>query len=155
MRRLRKNKGLTQAELAKATKLDRKTIQRYELDKRQPKVEEVRKLAEALGVPQSELLEGSPPSLNRWVLQFKVAHEFKKEVFDLTGNVPCEFSITTTPLGGMVTLSGAWQEWTDDELFKHVMKRLKQARKSVINSGIDMGVVKPNNKSGGKSCGTI
>ena len=155
LRRLRKNKGLTQEELAFKVEVSVMTIRRWEWGNSTPQIEEVRKLAEALGVPQAELLEASPLPPNRWVLQLKVAHEFKKEVFDLTGNVPCEFSITTTPLGGMVTLSGAWQEWTDDELFKHVMKRLKQARKSVINSGIDMGVVKPNNKSGGKSCGTI
>ena len=145
LRRLRKSKGLTQAELAEATKLDRKTIQRYELDKRQPKVEEVRKLAEALGVPQSELLEASPLPPNRWVLTVKIIDGFKEEVIDLSKAVPTVSCINTTPTGGFLTLGGSYELWTDDSNFKRFIADIKKYRNTVIQNGIALGGIKRSN----------
>ncbi|MDE6911086.1 MAG: helix-turn-helix domain-containing protein, partial [Lachnospiraceae bacterium] len=54
----RKNKGLTQRELAEKCHLATGTIQQYELGKRKPKIEQIQNIAEALDIPVEYLFEG-------------------------------------------------------------------------------------------------
>ncbi len=145
LRRLRKNKGLTQAELAYRVGMHELSISRYELDKRQPQVEEVRKLAEALGVPQSELLEGSPLPPHRWILTIRIVDELKEEVIDLSKAVPTVSCINTTPTGGFLTLGGSYELWTDNDNFKQFIADIKKYRKTVIQNGIALGGIKGSN----------
>ena len=143
LRRLRKKAGLTQEELAEIAQFDRKTIQRWELDKRQPSIEFVKRLAEALGVPQSELLEGSPPLLDHWVLTIRIVDEFKEEVIDLNNDFPPISNIILSHKGANVVLGGDYDIWADDKKFKRFIDELCANRQVAINHGISIGKIKP------------
>ena len=54
----RKQAGLTQSQLAEKCTVATITIQQYELDKRQPRLEQLSKIAVALGVTVSDLVDG-------------------------------------------------------------------------------------------------
>ena len=56
LKKIRKSKGITQEKLSTITKISITSIQRYELGKRQPNIEVVKKFAEALGVPIFDLI---------------------------------------------------------------------------------------------------
>lgn len=56
VRRLRRERGLTQHEVAAIAGLSRQTIQNIEVGRREPGSATLRKLARALRVPASELL---------------------------------------------------------------------------------------------------
>ena len=139
LRRLRKKAGLTQEELAEIAQFDRKTIQRWELDKRQPSIEYVKKLAEVLHVPISELLEGSPLPLDHWVLTVRIVDGIKEEVINLSKRITPTAVINTSKDGGLLTLGGSYELWTDDNNFKQLIADLKKYRKSVIQNGIALG----------------
>lgn len=60
----RKAKGFTQKQLAEAINVATGTIQQYELDKRQPRMEQFQKIANALEISTAELMgyeKGSIP----------------------------------------------------------------------------------------------
>lgn len=63
VRRYRRERGWTQAQLARKTGLSRKTISSIELGRERPLERTTRTLAEALGVEQDRLLglDGQPP----------------------------------------------------------------------------------------------
>lgn len=56
---LRKKRGLSQAKLAELVGVEQPTIQRWETGKREPDLAALDSLAKALGVPISQLLDGS------------------------------------------------------------------------------------------------
>ena len=56
----RKNQGLTQKELAERAGTATGTIQQYELGKRQPRADQLRAIASALGVTVDYLLDVKP-----------------------------------------------------------------------------------------------
>lgn len=56
IKKLRKNKGLTQDKLSEITKISIASIQRYESGKRQPNIQTLNKIAIVLDVPLNELL---------------------------------------------------------------------------------------------------
>lgn len=72
IRRIRKAKGLTQKELGKMCSINEVQIRQYELEKANPKIETIEKIANALNVPVTQLaenisfLDGNAP-LNRWI----------------------------------------------------------------------------------------
>ena len=57
MKRIRKERGLTQEQLAAQLGLHRKSYQRYECGTRRPNIYILLKIADILGVKASELLE--------------------------------------------------------------------------------------------------
>ncbi len=57
IKRIRKEKGLTQKQLADKLKCATGTIQQYELGKRQPRIEQLKRIATALDVDVWELIE--------------------------------------------------------------------------------------------------
>jgi transcriptional regulator with XRE-family HTH domain len=57
IRRLRKAKDMSQAELAKRAKLTRVYVTRLEAGQQDPSLSTINALAKALGVPVTELLE--------------------------------------------------------------------------------------------------
>ena len=58
LRRIRKERGMTQSELAAASGIHRITISKYEAGKVTPNVDSAKSLAEALGVTVDELING-------------------------------------------------------------------------------------------------
>lgn len=56
----RKNAGQTQKELAEKAGMATGTIQQYELEKRQPRLEHLQRIANALEVPVTDLFDNEP-----------------------------------------------------------------------------------------------
>ncbi|MBQ6664095.1 MAG: helix-turn-helix transcriptional regulator [Synergistaceae bacterium] len=56
IRNFRNKKGITQSELAKETDLSRNTIVNFETARRDPRVKDLKKIANALDVPIEQLL---------------------------------------------------------------------------------------------------
>ena len=56
LREIRKRIGITQEELANKINVSSKTLQRWEWGERQPRMEELKKLCEALHVTEAELM---------------------------------------------------------------------------------------------------
>lgn len=54
----RKKQGLSQEKLAKMSGLSRYTIMNFESGKRDPRIKDLRKIANALNVPIEELISG-------------------------------------------------------------------------------------------------
>lgn len=57
IRYFRKERGYTQKQLSELAGIATITLQQYELDKREPKLENLQKIAEALGIPIAALLD--------------------------------------------------------------------------------------------------
>ena len=142
LKTVRKSKGISQAELAYLVGVHETTIRRWENDdKQQPRVEEVKRIAEALHISEQELLSDSPQS-SGWVLTVKIAHDFSEEVIDMSKSIPRKASITTTPEGGFLCLGGDYSLWTDDNSFKKFIADIKKFRATVIQNGIALGGIK-------------
>ena len=62
LKEIRERKGLTQDELAIKTGLHLTTIGKYEIDSREPKATQLKRLADALGVRMEEFFKGSKKS---------------------------------------------------------------------------------------------
>lgn len=61
IRQARKNAGLTQRELGEKMGIEQSTVRRYETDRLNPKVETLRKIANACGVPLSYFIPDLGP----------------------------------------------------------------------------------------------
>ena len=136
----RKKKGLTQEELAHRLGISIMTIRRWEWGGVIPRVDEVKRLAEVLGVTEQDLLNKSPAT--SWRLSIRIAQDFEEEVIDLSKGIPLIASITTTRDGGLITLGGNYSNWTDDSAFKQIISELRKLRNSVIQNGKALGGIK-------------
>lgn len=130
LRYFRKRTGLNQEELAERVGLSVMTIRRWEWDERTPRMEEVKRLAQALNVQEDELFNDAPAE--KWVLQIIVADN-KKEVFiDMTKNMPCVASIAGNPYGATLELSGKWETFADDDMFMDLIEQLMNSRETLL-----------------------
>ncbi len=141
LRRLLKQQRLSQQELADALDIPRNTVWRWVNDKTTPESNKLQSLATLLHVSVDDLLNNSAPDHRGWVLQIKVAHEFKEEVIDLSKDVPIECSITATPKGAYFTLGGNWGLWTEDNK-KSLIKQINKFFSTVQQNGIALGGIK-------------
>ena len=141
LKELRKKAGLTQSELANAIGASLLTIFRWEKGERQPRMDEIKKLAQALNVTDSELLNGKQ-DLGTWQLRIEVANDFRQEVIDVSKSVPTVASITTTPYGAFLSLGGNYELWKDDNSFKRFIADLKKYRSVAIQNGVALGGIK-------------
>lgn len=144
LKALRKKAGLTQEELANDTRVSQKTIQRWECEERQPRLEEIKALALALGVSENDLLNDPPPDTpGDWVITFKVADKFEQEVIDLTGNVQPISAIVATPAGCSLNIQAGWERLKTkadlERLFKRIMKETYPAIRA---NGVALGGIK-------------
>ena len=73
LKRVRKKTGLSQEDLAHKLELSTMTIRRWESGERQPRLEEIQKLAKALHISEDELLNGEPEAT--WVLRVEIKTE--------------------------------------------------------------------------------
>ncbi len=137
LRELRKSRGMSQSTLAELVKVSLKTVQRWELEQRQPRMDEVLSLARALHISPDELL--NPESSNDWVLTIKTADSFE-EVINLTrNNFDCIAQLTTTKQGAGLLLTGSYEMFADNDKFKAFINQVKKARQIVLQNGEAMG----------------
>ena len=141
LRAFRKKKGFTQEELADRAKITLRTFIRWENGETQPRIDEIRKLAQALNVTEQELLAGEPKAAE-WILTVKIAEDFQEEVIDVNKNVPTVASIITTPKGGYICLGGDYSLWSNPENFKKLIRDLKKFQSTVIQNGRALGGIK-------------
>lgn len=64
IKRIRKEKGLTQKQLGNLCRMADSAVRRYELGKAKPKLKTIHKIAEGLGVPVQELVDNCGPEYN-------------------------------------------------------------------------------------------
>ena len=140
LREARKKKGLTQEEFANRIGFALKTIVRWEQGKSTPSVNVVKQLAEVLSVTEQDLLTSTPK--HGWRLSVRIAQDFREEVIDMTQPIPLVATITTTKDGGLLTLGGAYSNWTDDKAFNSLVADLYRLRSSVIQNGKALGGIK-------------
>jgi transcriptional regulator with XRE-family HTH domain len=62
LKRIRTEKGFTQASLAEAIGNSYRNVQNWEQGQREPSLQSLRDLAGALGVSLADLVEGEPPT---------------------------------------------------------------------------------------------
>ena len=74
----RKNTGLTQRELAERSRTATGTIQQYELGKRQPRIEQLQRIASALDVDVNWLMNGQTLEEQDQVWKDQVARRFEE-----------------------------------------------------------------------------
>ena len=141
LRAFRKKKGFSQEELADRAKITLRTFIRWENGETQPRIDEIRRLAQALNVTEQELLTGDPKAAE-WVLTVKIAEEFREEVIDVSRSVPTVASIITTPQGGYLCLGGDYSLWSNPENFKKLIRDLKKFQATVIQNGRALGGIK-------------
>ena len=136
LKKLRKKAGLSQEELANVLGLSYMTIRRWEAEKVSPRFEEIKALAKALAIPETDLLNDAPPdSKGGWVLNISIKQDLKEEVLDLGKPIPQIATIVTTRTGAYVALGGDYSLWADDAGFKNIIAELKKMRAGVLQQG--------------------
>lgn len=141
LKELRKKAGYTQESLSEVLAISFMTVRRWESGKVTPRMDEMKKLAQALGVTDDELLNVKQET-GTWQLRIEVANDFKQEVIDVSKSVPRIASIQTTPNGGFLVLGGDYSLWQDDNNFKRFVADLKKYRSVVIQNGVALGGIK-------------
>lgn len=74
IKRIRKEKGLTQKQLGKKCGMAESTLRQYELGYRHPKIETIQKIADALEVPIIDLAE------NITIAEYKQTEEYRRSL---------------------------------------------------------------------------
>ena len=142
LKALRKKAGLTQEELAHSSGYSIMTIRRWEWGERSPRVEEIKALAAALGVPEADLLNDPPPEHSgEWVITFKVADKFTKEEIDLNGNIQPIAQITVTPDGIAFTVKSDWEKLKTEAGLKQLFKQVLKAYPAMRSNGVALGAL--------------
>ncbi len=78
IKEIRKEAGLTQKELAEMCEIAIITIQQYERNKRQPRIEQLQRIAAALGVLPGDLLQDGMYPTSEEMAAIHAAHEAAK-----------------------------------------------------------------------------
>lgn len=119
---IRKQKKMTQEELAHALSINAVTLSRWENGHFEPKVSILKKLCEVLGCTETELLNG--PASQNWELRLVVS---KEGVIDMTGTTStATLNIGDTAMG--ITLSAGYELWEDDAKFEELISQLRRKR---------------------------
>jgi transcriptional regulator with XRE-family HTH domain len=79
LRSVRREKGLTQAQVADLSGLSRRMIVHYEMHVKMPPLNKVKKIAEALGVSADELIGTSKPTKYQ-IEEEKISHSLMKRL---------------------------------------------------------------------------
>ena len=141
LKKYREKANLTQNELAKLIGVQCQTVWRWEHEEREPSLDLLKKLANALNVTEDELLNGNEKN-NQWILQIFTADKFK-EAIDLSAKkMNCVSQMTITPDGAGLLLTGNWDIWGDQKQFKNLVKQLEKARDIVLQNGKALGSIK-------------
>ena len=125
LRDLRKRAGFSQTELAQLVGVSLLTIFRWENAERQPRLEEIKKLAEVLHVSESELLNGS--ARNEWELRLVVSKTKEGGTIDMTSSKSSAvLNISDDAMA--ITLSAPYELWSDDSKFEELIADLRRKR---------------------------
>jgi repressor len=139
IRACRKKLAINQKTLATLVDVSFTTVRRWEKNERAPRVDELQRLCEVLGVSEAELLRG--PAEEKWVLEIKIA-DSKEEVIDMTGTMPCVAAITGTQSGANLQLSAKWETFRDDAKFQDFIDQVTRARGLLLEMGAGMEKLK-------------
>ena len=143
LKKLRKKAGLTQEELSETLGISYMTVRRWESGKSIPRIDEIRRIAQALNVPESDLLNDPPPVSGEWVITLKVSNKLDKEEINLIGNVQPVTSIQATPDGCAVTIQAGWDMLKTKKQLEQLFKRiLKETYPAMRGNGVAFGSIK-------------
>ena len=137
---LRAKKGLTQIELAELIGVHELTVRRWELNHTEPRVSDVKRLCEVLGVTESELLNG--PSEDVWELRIRVKSELGREAIEMTPNMPCIATLDVTQEGAFLGVQAKWETFRDDEKFADLVRQFTEARALALETGDKLQKIK-------------
>ena len=143
LKKLRKKAGLTQEELAEKAGVSNITISQWENGIYAPTMTRIKALAQALNVPESDLLNDPPPNSGEWVITLKVNNKLEKEEINLIGNVQPVTSIQATPDGCAVTIQAGWDMLKTKKQLEQLFKRvLKETYPAMRGNGVAFGSIK-------------
>ena len=143
LKKLRKKAGVTQEKLADLIGVHETTIRRWENQGDNPKLGEMKALAQALNVPESDLLNDPPPNSGEWVITLKVNNKLEKEEINLIGNVQPVTSIQATPDGCAVTIQAGWDMLKTKKQLEQLFKRIiKETYPAMRGNGVAFGSIK-------------
>lgn len=147
LRALRKKAGLTQEKLAYLIGVHETTIRRWENNGDSPRAEDIYTIAHALGVPEADLLNDTPPvNTGEWLIRINVADKFSQEVIDLNGYIQPVAQITATPDGCSFTIKANWDLLQTPEGLEGLFKRiLKEYYPALRGNGVSFGSIKDKN----------
>ena len=131
IRRARKNKGLSQEELGELIGVHGNTVSAWENGVFLPKILIMQKLAQALDIPEKDLLTDPPD--DSWMLEIKISN---KEVIDMT---QCEYisNLNLQKNYAALTLGGIYEIFEDDAKFQDFIDQLLRARTKILRLGED------------------
>ena len=131
IRRARKNKGLSQEELGNLIGVHGNTVSAWENGVFLPKILIMQKLAQALDIPEKDLLTDPPD--DSWMLEIKISN---KEVIDMT---QCEYisNLNLQKNYAALTLGGIYEIFEDDAKFQDFIDHLVRARTKILRLGED------------------
>ncbi len=125
---LRKQKGYTQEKLAEKTGLSKMSIRRYETGERQPKVDQLFKIAHALEVPIIDLLEGLAWE-NDYAAVFDGLSSVKKE--ELTDEFIKGYYQTS------IKLNSVTSAWLREKKEKQIKQKISKSLKKLSSTGLE------------------
>lgn len=122
----REKSGLSLNKLADLINVQMNTVWRWESGRATPSAEMVQKLANVLGISETELLNGSQS--DEWKLEIKLS---KEGVIDVSGLKPSA-EINVGDKGIAITLSGSYELFADDAKFEDFVEQLRSKRQAAL-----------------------
>ena len=132
---LRKQKGMTQEELAHLLSITTVTLSRWENGHFEPKASVIKKLCEVLGCTESELLNGPSDGKVKITLVYDW-DKMKEGSIDMNGN---DFELILGS-NGQIGLKGAGM-LTSAEAIEEFLSRVKEQLTIALDAQIKRGVV--------------
>ena len=131
----RQKLGLTQLQLGNKANIDPNMISRYERDTATPSLENVRRLALALGITVDELLKEPKDEQIKITLSYDW-EKMKEAKIDMTGN---EFTVCLGA-NGEIGLNGA-MKFTSRETIKEFLAKIAQEVEIAFDAQVKRGVI--------------
>ena len=139
LKKLRKKAGLTQEQLAEMLNINHNSVSRWETDDLTPNARNIKALAKALGVSETDLLNEPVSDSQEWIINIKTAQNFTEEVIDLSGNVQPITSILQTPQGVAFTVQANWKKLDSINGLKKLFKEIEKVYPAIRQGGVELG----------------
>lgn len=130
IREMRRSKGMTQQELADKAKISVNSLRRYEAHARQPNLDVVGRIANALDVTPGELLWSDPDSQLPYVWLFDLEEKMKQAGFSLGFEEDNAFTWVNYPDGTLEVSEKELQDLNEstNSFLRFKLEELKQKR---------------------------